>query len=197
MPRSKRSWTKFDVLLGDLDVLAHHRELHLQRAQIEIGAGDVGDDRDQHHVAGGDRRLHVVPRRLDRAPELAENVDLPSGVEADNVDDLRYADAGLGGYERRRGAAAREIAAGSPAAAGAGFERRQRRADEDGLLRPRLLQPIERDLQVGLAAMARSISELSSPSCSARHHLAGSTARPSPFASGAAAKVCGIGGSGG
>ena len=107
------------VLLGDLDVLAHHRELHLQRAQVEIGAGDVGDDRNQHHVAGGNRRLHVVLRRLDRAAELAENIDLPSGVEADNVGDLRYADAVLGGNERLRGAAAREIAAGSPAAAGA------------------------------------------------------------------------------
>ena len=114
-----------------------------KRAHIEIGAGHVGDERNQHDVAGGERRVDVVLRRLDRAPALAENVDLPAGIEADDVDDLRDAGAVLGRDERRRGAAAREIAAGAPAAACATLGRRQRRADDDGLLRARLLQAVQ------------------------------------------------------
>ena len=77
------------IFARDLDILAQHRELHLQRAQIEIGARHVGDDRNQHHIAGGDRRFDIVLRRLDGAAELAENVDLPSGIETDEVGDLR------------------------------------------------------------------------------------------------------------
>ena len=94
--------------------------------------------------------LHVVARRFDRAAELAENVDLPSGIEADNVGDLRHADAILGGDEGGAEARprARSLGVPQPPPALASSER-QRRADEDGLLRARLLQAIERDLQSG------------------------------------------------
>ena len=37
----------------------------------------------------------VVMRRLDRAPQLAEKVELPSGIEADEIGDLREAGAVL------------------------------------------------------------------------------------------------------
>ena len=43
--------------------------------------------------------------------------------------------------------AARKIAAGPPAPASAELGRRQRRADDDGFLRSRQLQPVEGDFQ--------------------------------------------------
>ena len=104
--------------------LRKHRKLHLERAQIEVSANDIGDERYQHDIAGGDCRVDIVLRRLDRAPVLAENIELPGGVEAGEIDDLRHAGTGFGGDESLRGAAAREIAAGAPAAASGPLGRR-------------------------------------------------------------------------
>ena len=194
---------EIDVMLSDLDALAQDRELHLQGAHLEVGAGHVGDERDQHDVAGGERGLHVVMRRLDLAPQLAEEIELPSGVEADEVVDLREAGPVLGGDQCRRGAAARQIAAGAQGAA-LGFPRapaapcRRRRPPARALpaggsgRSPASGSPRRR---------ARSANS-SSRSCNARHQWEGSTARrplrPLVFAGAdAATKFAGIGVSGG
>jgi hypothetical protein len=136
-----------DVFLRHLDILAQHRELHLQRAQIEIGAGHVGDERYQHHVAGGDGGVDVVMRGLDGAAEFAENVDFPPGIEANDICDSRKARAVLGGDEGLRHAAARQVAACTQCSAFARLGRGQRRADDHGLLRARLLQTVQSDFQ--------------------------------------------------
>ena len=77
----------------------------MQRPQIEIGAGHVGDQRNQHGVARGDGGVDVVLSRLDGTAEFAENVDLPGRIEPDEIDDLRQARTVLGGNKRLRGAA--------------------------------------------------------------------------------------------
>lgn len=136
-----------DIFARHLDILAQHGKLHLQRAQIEIGPHDVGNERNQHDIAGGNRRVHVVLCRFDAAPKLAENIELPGCIEADEVDDLRDASSVLGGDESLRSAAAREIGSGSPAAAGARLGRGQRRTDHNGFLRARLLHTVQGDFE--------------------------------------------------
>ena len=167
-----------DIFLRHLDVLAQHHELHLQRAQIEIGAGHVGDQRNQHHVAGGDGGVDVILRRFDRAAEPAENVDLPGGIETDDVDDLRHAGAG----SRRRRASARRgrgpnrcpVPQPPPALASADGSAAPMSTASCARACCKRSSAISND---GLAAMARSTNELSSRSCSVRHHFVVSTGR--------------------
>src|SRR5262249_30242048 len=84
---------------------------------------------------------------LDRAPVLAENIELPGRVEAGEIDDLTDTGAGFRRNQGLRGAAASEIAAGAPTAAGGPLGRRQGDADGDGLLGARLLQAVQRDFE--------------------------------------------------
>ena len=147
MPRLKRSWTKSTIFARHLDILAQHRKLHLERTQIEVSANDIGDERYQHDIAGGDCRVDIVLRGLDAAPVLAENIELPGGIEAGEVDHLRHAGSVFGGDESLRSAAAREIAAGAPAAAGGPLGRGQRGADDDEFLGARLLQAVQGDFE--------------------------------------------------
>jgi len=83
--------------------------------------------------------LRKTASRLDAAPVLAENIELPGGIEADEIHHLPDAGAVFRGDKRLRGAAARQIAAGAPAAAGSPLGRGQGRADDDEFLRARLL----------------------------------------------------------
>ena len=142
MPRLKRSWTKSTIFARHLDILAQHRKLHLERTQIEVSANDVGDERYQHDIAGGDCRIDIVLRRLDAAPVLAENIELPACIEAGKIDHLRDAGSIFRRDESLRSAAARKIAAGAPAAAGGPLGRGQRGADDDEFLGARLLQAV-------------------------------------------------------
>ena len=137
-----------EIFLRHLDVLAQDRELHLQRAQIEIGAGHVGDQRNEHDVARGDGGVDVILRRFDRAAEPAENVELPGGIEPDDVDDLRLRRRRS---QRRPGSARRGR---GPNRSRYPTRRRRslpptgkRSADKHRLLRPRLLQAVERNFQ--------------------------------------------------
>ena len=95
-----------DILLHNLDFFSKHGEPHLQSAQIEISAGYVGNERNQHHIARRNRRLDVVLRRLDRAPVFAEHVDFPGGFKADKIVDLAHARPILGGDQGLRRAPA-------------------------------------------------------------------------------------------
>ncbi len=136
-----------DVFLRNFDVFAQHRKLHLQCAQIEIGAGHVGDERDEHHVARGDCGIHVILRRFEGAAEFAEHVDLPGRVEAGDVVDLRHAGAVLGRHQRLRSTAAGEVASRAPCSSIAALGHRQRRAEHDGFLGARLLDPVKSDFE--------------------------------------------------
>ena len=92
-------------------------------------------------------RVDIVLRGLDRAPVLAENIELPAGIEAGEIDDLRHAGSGFRGDESLRSAAAREIAAGAPAPASGPLGCGQRRADDDEFLGARLLQAVQGDFK--------------------------------------------------
>ena len=58
----------------------------LQRAHRYVGRRHVGVERHQHVAPVLERGLVGGRRRLDGAPDAAEDVDLPAGVEADRVE---------------------------------------------------------------------------------------------------------------
>ena len=60
-------------------------DLALQRAQGEVVDGDLGGGGNLGVAQRPDLRLDAAARRLDAAPGLAEQVELPGGVEADAV----------------------------------------------------------------------------------------------------------------
>ena len=61
-----------------------HGRTHLQAAQIDVRPGDVGDDGDQHAVAGRRRRLGIVARGFDLAAVFAEDIEFPYRIESGN-----------------------------------------------------------------------------------------------------------------
>ena len=105
------------ILLHNLDLFSKHREPHLHSAQIEIAAGYIGDERNQHHVARRNCGFHVVLRGLDGTPVFAEHVDFPGGVEPDEIVDLADARPVLGGDQSLARAPAAQIASRADAPA--------------------------------------------------------------------------------
>ena len=73
------------ALLLRLDVAPGHPDALLGRADVDVGRRDVGDDGHQRVVVGRDRVEVRGPVRLDAAPDLAPDVDLPRGGEEDVV----------------------------------------------------------------------------------------------------------------
>ena len=78
---------QIEHLARGLDVAIENRKALLAGPQIEVQAGDVGGNHNINPVTRLLERLGGIDLRLDTARDLAENVDLPFGVEtADLVD---------------------------------------------------------------------------------------------------------------
>ena len=74
-----------DVLLHGVDILFQHGLLHLQAAHIDIGAHHIGDERNQHFVTRCTRGFGLIACRFNLTAIFAEQVKLPSGIEAINM----------------------------------------------------------------------------------------------------------------
>ncbi len=59
------------------DVLAGNLQADLQPADLEIVAGDIGNDGDQNRVAQVDLCLGIINCGFERALEFAEQIELP------------------------------------------------------------------------------------------------------------------------
>src|SRR4029077_1805116 len=74
----------FNVAVKDLKAL-------LPRPQIEVQSGDVCGDYDINPIASLQERLGGIDLRLETSRDLAENVDLPLGIETADLADLLQA----------------------------------------------------------------------------------------------------------
>ncbi len=68
-----------------LDVFAGDPQPRVERTDLHVVGRDVGGERHQDVVIGGDRGQQRGVRRLDAAPEPAPNIDLPGGLQADLI----------------------------------------------------------------------------------------------------------------
>ena len=68
-----------------LDVFAGDTQSLIERSDLHVVGRDVGGERYQDVVIGGDRGQQRGVRRLDAAPEAAPNIDLPGGLQADLI----------------------------------------------------------------------------------------------------------------
>ncbi len=70
-----------ETALLELDVVAHDAHPLLVRADVDVGAGDIGEQRDQGVVIIGDAGGEPGVGRFDGAADLAPEVDLPGGAD--------------------------------------------------------------------------------------------------------------------
>ena len=139
---------EIERLLRGVDAPARSGELHLESPHVEIGTRDIGDHGDEHAIPRFDCCLGIVAARLDLPPEFPEEVDLPAGVEAPDLLDVGDAAAVDRRRQRRSDPVPGQIVP-CPEALGRGHSGHgQREAEDDRLLRARLLQPVEGDLDV-------------------------------------------------
>ena len=59
------------------DIGARDGDLTLERADADVGVGDVAEQRDEHVVIGGDRGEIGGVGRFDSAPEFAPEIEFP------------------------------------------------------------------------------------------------------------------------
>jgi hypothetical protein len=71
-----------DRLLLSRHVGAGGLEAGLESADLDVGADYVGNDGDQHRVSHLGQCFCITAGRLDEAPVLAEDVELPAALEA-------------------------------------------------------------------------------------------------------------------
>ena len=67
------------------DIVAGDRDLPLDRADADIGPRDIAEQRHQDIVIARDRRQIGRIGGFDPAPELAPEIQFPSGVDAEPI----------------------------------------------------------------------------------------------------------------
>ena len=139
---------QIEHLTRGLDVAIKNLKALLAGPQIEIQTGDVGGDHDIDPVARLLERFGGIDLRFETARDLAENVDLPFGVEtADPVDAFEIGSV-VPGRQRLRGPALGLVLPGAGAAPDPAIDLRERQAADHDELQPRLLQTVERNLEI-------------------------------------------------
>ena len=139
---------EIDALLQDGKRLLRDFEAHVQRALIDIGAGDLADQRNQDCIAHRRDRLGVGFRAFHFAAITSEQINLPGGIEPRGVGDLLEAGGVLRGMKRSVNAAANRVRAGPARCAGAEIELGQGAPADDIFLRSRFLQAHEGDAKI-------------------------------------------------
>jgi hypothetical protein len=125
-------------------------KLGLIPPQLDIRAGDIGDDRNENRVTGLRRGQRVQPRGLDLAAQLAEHVKLPRRIEASRFVHVIEAGRVAGAMQRLRDASAGIVATGADPGARRQLAFRKSSARRDELPGTCLLQAAQRDCDIGI-----------------------------------------------
>ena len=139
-----------EALLFGVHVGLGNAQAKLQGADIHVLAGDVGDEGDQHIVAGLGGGLGVVFGGFDGAAQAAEKVERPGGVNAGDFGDFFQAGRIAAGVERGGDAALGGIGAGAAGDGAAEFQGRERPAGNGRFLGAGFLKAHQGDLQIGV-----------------------------------------------
>ena len=149
---------QIENLARGLDLAIENLKTILPGPQIKVQTGDVGGDHDIDPVARLLERFGGIGLRLDAARDLAEHVDLPLGVEtADPVDALETC-AVVCRPQRLRRPALGFVGPGADATARRAIDLGQRLAADDDELQSRLLQTVQRDLEIEIV-LQRALDE--------------------------------------
>src|SRR4029077_2482559 len=113
-----------------------------------VQSGDVCGDYDINPIARLQERLGGIDLRLETSRDLAENVDLPFGIETADLADLLQALSVSSVPQRLRSPPPGFIGAGAHTASRRTIHVGQRLSTDDDELQSRLLQTVECDFEI-------------------------------------------------